>query len=118
MLRDVPHCKSILALGFGGLILSVVMLTWVYPSYCNRVSQVKETKVREFVEGRYGISHSSNEIFGAESGLSEEVSKAVPMPDSSAPAATVGDGAADDGDPPAPSGDTTSSQTLPPAKRR
>jgi len=117
MLRDVPHCKSILAFGLGGLILSAVMLTWVYPSYCNRVSQVKETKVREFVEGRYGISHSSTEIFGAESELSEEVSKAVPMPDSSAPDTAAGDDAADD-DRSAPSEDATSRQTLPPAKRR
>jgi len=59
MLRDVPHCKCILQCGFGGLLLCVVLLTWVYPVYCSRVSQVKETKVREFVEGRYGISDSS-----------------------------------------------------------
>lgn len=63
MLRDVPHCKSILALGMGGLIVSVVMLTWVYPSFESKVSQVKETKVREYMEDRYGISDRSASVF-------------------------------------------------------
>ena len=63
MLRDVPYCRSILALGMGGLILSVVMLTWVYPAFCCKVSQVKETKVRELMEDNYGISDRSGAMF-------------------------------------------------------
>jgi hypothetical protein len=43
----------------GGLILSVVMLTWVYPAFSSKASQVKETKVRELMEDKYGISDRS-----------------------------------------------------------
>ena len=77
MLRDVPYCKSILACGFGGLILSVVMLTWVYPIFCHRVSQVKQTKVRDYMEDRYGISEGSVSMFTVEKDTDRELSKTV-----------------------------------------
>ncbi len=77
MLRDVPHCKSILKCGAGALVLCVVVLTWVYPLYCSRVSQVKETKVREFVEDRYGIAGHSVDPPASQPDLSREISKAV-----------------------------------------
>lgn len=77
MLRDVPHCKSILKCGAGALILGIVMLTWLYPAYCSRVSQVKETKVREFVEGQYGISDRSGEPFASDPERRRELQKAV-----------------------------------------
>jgi len=77
MLRDVPHYRSILKCGAGALILCVVVLTWVYPLYCSRVSQVKETKVREFVEDRYGIPGHSVDPRPSQPDLSREISKAV-----------------------------------------
>ena len=77
MLRDVPHCRSILKCGAGALIICVVVLTWIYPAYCSRVSEVKETKVREIVEDRWGIAGSSITPPSSEWDLSREISKAV-----------------------------------------
>ncbi|MFO8080928.1 MAG: hypothetical protein R6V07_11555 [Armatimonadota bacterium] len=77
MLRDVPHCRSILACGAGGLILSVLFLTLVYPLFCNRVSYVKETKVREYMQERYGISDGAASILRSDSDGDSEIPKVV-----------------------------------------
>ena len=77
MLRDVPHCRSILACGMGGLILSVVFLTLVYPAFCNKVTQVKEAKVREYMEDRYGIYDRSASSFRLNPDANRELHKAV-----------------------------------------
>ena len=55
MIRDIPHWKTIVSFGLAGLIASVVMLTWVYPAYCDRYQQVKEEKTREYIENNWGI---------------------------------------------------------------
>jgi hypothetical protein len=92
MLRDVPYCKSILACGLGGLILSVVMLTWVYPLFQMKASEVKEIKVREYMEDRYGISDRGGAIVRGQSGEDRELSKAVQPQTSAAPSVPL-DGA-------------------------
>jgi len=118
MLRDVPYCKSILACGMGGLIFSVVMLTWIYPSFLNRVSQVKETKVREYMQDRYGISDRSATILRTRSDADRELSKI----DGSETTATmtINANAADDAADVAQDSDPDASRDtdpLPPAKR-
>lgn len=112
MLRDVPYCRSILACGMGGLILSVVLFTWVYPIFSNKVSQVKETKVREYMEDRYGISDGSVSMFTPGTSGDRELSKTLPpaaaaSAGGSAPAVAPGDDAEAVPD----------DERLPPAKR-
>ena len=110
MLRDVPYCKSILACGIGALVLSLFFLTWVYPAFCSKVSQVKETKVREYMEDRYGISdHSASVIMSGSH--DQEISKTMASDLAGARTKSVdGDGASTDLRP--------DDEALPVAKRR
>ena len=56
MLREVRHARTICGLGVCGWVLCVVMLTWVYPYYCGKAQQIKEAKVREYVQEHYGVT--------------------------------------------------------------
>ncbi|MGI5817233.1 MAG: hypothetical protein ACOX9R_03930 [Armatimonadota bacterium] len=98
MLRDIPHCKSILTLGVAGMIVGVVMLTWIYPAFCSKVSQVKETKVRELMHDRYGIPSRSGSLVGTGSGAEQELSKVLHS--DAAPAHRESDDDAVEGDAP------------------
>ncbi len=121
MLRDVPHCRSILMCGMGGLIFSVLFLTLVYPLFCDRVSEVKETKVREYMHDRYGIDDRPASMIGGGSRWNTELSKAV-RPDSGAADTVTRDAGAAEAAP--DSGRASDAATsghdgaLPPAKRQ
>jgi hypothetical protein len=120
MLRDVPHCRSILACGAGGLVLSVLFLTLIYPLFCNRVSHVKETKVREYMQDRYGISDNSASMVQSYPGADRELPKAGQTDHARAETAPR-DGAADDETRYADREDAAGASSrdgLPPAKRR
>jgi len=59
MLRDVPHLKAFLALGFGGMVVAVAIGTWVYPCFRGRCSEAR-TEATRYVWGEmYGISDGS-----------------------------------------------------------
>jgi len=88
MLRDVPHCRSILMCGMGGFVLSVIFLTLVYPAFCNKVSEVKQIKVREYMQDRYGVDGNSASLLRSRSGWDTELSKGV-QPESTTAAATA-----------------------------
>ena len=121
MLRDVPYCRSILACGMGGLILSVIFLTLVYPLFCDKVSEVKEIKVREYMADRYGISDRSVEEFRSGSDADRELFKAVRSGSTAAAAMPPERGAAGEGSQAPSRGEADSSRPLselPPAKRR
>ncbi|MFP4250538.1 MAG: hypothetical protein ACLFU7_12845 [Armatimonadota bacterium] len=120
MLRDVPYCRSILACGAGGLVLSVLFLTLVYPLFCNRVSYVKETKVREYMQERYGISDDAATMLRSDSDADRELPKVVSS-DSDRGEALPDTGSTDDE--PASvdrndAADVSGGDALPPAKRR
>ncbi len=75
MQERVPHLKSIICFGLGTLILGVVMLTWVYPAYCERYFQVKEQKTSDYIEDTWGISPDSMHLGGSDN---EAVGEARP----------------------------------------
>lgn len=120
MMKDVPHAKTIFGLGLGGLIFGVVMLTWVYPLFCCRVSQVKETKVREYMEGRYGISDRSVDALTSSNQIREELPKTAGS-DGAEASADIGAGDGNDAASPeedAPGAESDEAEnSLPPAKR-
>lgn len=59
MTGDVTHWRTILALGLGGVVVGVLLLTWVYPTFCERVCEVKEHKMREISKAAMGLSGHS-----------------------------------------------------------
>ncbi len=60
MIKDIPHAKTILLFGLGGFVLLLILLTWIYPAYCERYHNVREDKLREHVESTFGVSERSN----------------------------------------------------------
>ncbi|MGC9318563.1 MAG: hypothetical protein ACP5KN_11100 [Armatimonadota bacterium] len=77
MLRDIPHLKTILILAFAGLVLGVVGLTWVYPAFVARATEVKQSKTREFCEGEFGVSGDSMELIKSGASLGHELADTV-----------------------------------------
>ena len=69
LIRDIPHWKTIIGFGVGGFVLSVVILTWVYPAYNSQYNLVKEEKTREYMESTFGISDRMNPFFDSEAEL-------------------------------------------------
>lgn len=82
LLADTPHWKTIVTFGVAGLALTVVMMTWVYPAYCDRYDRVKTEKTREYMESTFGISERSNPFIDADVSIS--VDPNAPLPEVSA----------------------------------
>jgi hypothetical protein len=78
--EQVPHLKSILYFGLGALILGVVLLTWVYPAYCELYCQVKEQKTSDYIEDTWGISPDAMPV-----GDSDDQAAGEARPDVGAP---------------------------------
>ncbi|MGD9494954.1 MAG: hypothetical protein AB7Y46_01465 [Armatimonadota bacterium] len=77
MLRDVPHVKTIVGLGLGGLLLGVLLLTWVYPAFQARVCAVKQEKTRQLWREIYGFPDRPSPMLKSGTELSRELHHTV-----------------------------------------
>ncbi len=88
MLRDVPHVKAFLALGFGGMMVTLAICTWVYPSFKARCGEARTEATREVWANLYGISdRSASAAVRTGEDLTDEMRRAAGEP---VPAGTEG----------------------------
>jgi len=78
MLRDVPHVKAFLALGFCGMVFAVAIGTWVYPSFRARCGEARTEATRSVWGEMYGISDAAAPAVVRASGdLTDEMRRSV-----------------------------------------